>query len=361
MNNSYFINHKEYTQAELTTHAENQLIQSRLAEWERDLYSFIVQWFSETEFVQIYTSGSTGSPKEIKIAKERMLRSAKRTLQYFEVKPFENILLCLSVKYIAGMMMVVRAFAGSLNLITLPAQQFRLNNLKDSIDFASMVPLQMERLLNEHQNLDGMRKLLLGGTPVSPSLAKKLRASFKGQIWETYGMTETITHVAVRKINEEAQIFHGLPGIAFSMDDRECLVIADHLISDCPVLTNDRIELLSTTSFRLLGRFDNVINSGGIKIQPEEVERLFESFIEGRFCITSIADEMLGEIVVLVVEKGANANLIRKAVSAIDNIYQRPKKVVELEQIPLTSNGKIDYKAVKDKLSDDRCSRTLTI
>jgi len=346
MNNSYFFHHREYTKDGLLTYAENKLKQPNLQDWERDLFSFIVQWFSATDYISIHTSGSTGTPKEIRISKDRMVRSAERTLQYFNVKPFENILLCLPVKYIAGMMMVVRAFTGSLNLLTLPSNQLQLDSVKDSIGFASMVPLQMDRLLNERQNFDLITKLLLGGTPVSFNLTEKLKVSFKGLAWETYGMTETITHVAVRKIFDEVQVFHALPGISFSSDEHERLIISDPFIQDQPVYTNDRVELLSKISFRLLGRFDNVINSGGIKIQPEELERLLEPVIETKYCITSVPDEKFGEMVVLVVEKGGDLNQIREKLRNLEG-YKQPKKVIEIEKIPVTSNGKVDYKGVR--------------
>ncbi len=349
MNEKYLLNHKEYSQVGLITHAENQLKLLELADWERDLFSFVVQWFSATEFVSIYTSGSTGTPKEIRIPKISMRRSAKRTLQFFDVKPLENSLLCLPVKYVAGMMMVVRAFVGSLNLITLPAQHLQVSSVKDKIGFAAMVPLQIERLLDEHQNLEPISKLILGGTPVSQGLTEKIKTSFKGQVWETYGMTETVTHVAVRKIEDEAQVFQALPGISFSIDDRECLTITDPFIQDQPALTNDRVELLSETSFRLLGRLDNVINSGGIKIQPEELERLFERYIDGRFCITSMPHETFGQIVVLVAEEGADMDRIRQGINTLQS-YLRPKKILELDHIPVTRNGKIDVKAVKDSI-----------
>jgi O-succinylbenzoic acid--CoA ligase len=350
MNDSYFIDNKEYTKAGLLAYAENKLEMSGLPDWEHDLFSFIVQWFSSADYVLIYTSGSTGPPKEIRIPKTQMLRSAKRTLRYFDVKPFENILLCLPVKYIAGMMVVVRAFAGSGNLVTLSPQQLSLGSIKGKIGFASMVPLQVAKLLDEHRNLDNLEKLLLGGAPVSQNLAEKVKKSFRGQVWETYGMTETITHVAVRKIDEEPQVFHALPGVSFSVDDRECLIISDPFIRDQQVVTNDRVELLSNTSFRLLGRMDHVINSGGIKVQPEEIERLIGPNIDGRFCITSIPHETMGQMVVLVVEKGADLDKLRDGLAAIEN-YRRPKKIIELDLIPTSSNGKIDLKAVKDKVS----------
>lgn len=350
MNDKYILNHQTFTKDGILNFAADKLNQPELTEWEHDLYSFIQTWFSGSAYVSIYTSGSTGTPKEIKILKERMRLSAQRTLDYFEVEPLENILLCLPVKYIAGMMMVVRAFTGLLNLIAVSPNQLKIDRIEDTIGFASMVPLQIERLIDQHQPLDRIQKLLLGGTPVSENLSNKLKSSFKGQLWETYGMTETITHVAVRKLRDEAQVFHALPGITFSIDNRDCLMINDPLVQDLAVQTNDRVELLSATSFRLLGRVDYVINSGGIKIQPEVLERTLEPYMTVRFCITSIPDESLGEMLVLVVEKGVNPESIQRALTQIGS-YSRPRKIFELEKIPVTNNGKIDLKAVNIEIS----------
>ena len=350
MNSNYFVNHKKYSQAELLIYAQSKLKQRDLPDWERDLFSFIIAWFSGTETITILTSGSTGTPKKIEIPKSRMICSARRTLDYFDVKPFENILLCLPAKYIAGMMMIVRAFSGSLNLITISPQHLFLSDIEDKIGFASMVPLQVSKHLDESHNFDRLEKLLLGGAPVSQRLTEKVKSFFKGQVWETYGMTETITHVAVRRIEDEVQVFHALPGISFSVDERECLIISDPLIQEQPIITNDRVELRSGTSFRLIGRLDHVINSGGIKVQPEELERQLEPHIDHRFCITSMPHATLGQMVVLVVEEGADLEKIRSAIDTIDD-YRRPKKIIELKHIPTSANGKIDMKSISERIN----------
>lgn len=320
-----------------------------LPDWERDLYTFIQTWFSCDENISIYTSGSTGEPKEIKLTRKQMLRSAMRSLHFFDLKPSENILLCLPVKYIAGMMMVVRAFAGSLNLIATSPQNLMLGSRKEKLDLVALVPLQMENLLNGCQDLSSMSKVILGGAPLSSTLEQQIISSFKGQVWETYGMTETITHVAVRKIGSESQVFTALPNITFSKDDRECLVISDPFIHETPIVTNDRVRLISSDSFQLLGRLDNVINSGGIKIQPEDLERTLEPYIDKRFCITSLPNEKLGQMVVLVVEKGVPLEKLMDAINVLDQ-HHRPKKIVEIDEIPTNSNGKIDLQSVKEKI-----------
>jgi len=346
----YSINHITYSHPGLLDYSVRQLQRHDLQEWEKDLYIFILEWFSPGQYVSIYTSGSTGIPKEIRLSKEDMCKSAERSLVFFDIKPGENALLCLSVKYIAGMMMVVRAFTGRLNLVTVPPQHLQLTHPGD-FHFAALVPLQLEKLTEEPQYLDNIKKLVIGGALLSSSLAKKLNASFHGKAWETYGMTETITHVAVREVTGTTPplTFHALPGISFTIDERECLIIHDPLIHNRHIVTNDRIELLSSTSFRLLGRLDNVINSGGIKVQPEELENILSPYIQGKFCISSVPDDKLGNLVVLVVEKGTSLATLQEILDTIDP-YHRPKKIIELAEFPLTSNGKTDQAVLKEKI-----------
>ena len=346
MDDKFIINDLEYSSSELSNFAEKKIRSSSTPEWEKELYYFIIQWFSPNEYVSIFTSGSTGTPKEIKLLKTDMIKSANRSNTFFELKQLDNALLCLSVKYIAGMMMVVRAFCGKLNLITIPPQQ--LEEIKKPLVFAAMVPLQIDKLLAQSNLLNTIAKIIIGGTPMNDSLTKKLLRVYKGMAWETYGMTETITHVAVKEIkkNENNNIFNALPGISFSQDNRNCLVINDKLIQPKLLITNDHIELLSQTSFRLLGRYDNVINTGGIKVQPEELEEKLHPYIKGKFCITSMPDDKLGEIVLLIIEKEAIKSNLEKGLATISH-YQKPKQIIEIDKIPLLNNGKIDRIALK--------------
>ena len=346
MDNKFIINDQEYSSSELSNFAEKRISSSSTPEWEKDLYHFIIQWFSPVEYISIFTSGSTGTPKEIKLLKTDMIKSANRSNTFFELKQRDNALLCLSVKYIAGMMMVVRAFCGKLNLISIPPHQ--LEEINKLIDFAAMVPLQIEKLLAQPTLLNKIAKIIIGGAPLNETLTKRLLRKYKGTAWETYGMTETITHVAIKEIKKikNNNIFYALPGINFAQDNRNCLIIKDELIQPKPLITNDHIQLVSKTSFRLLGRYDNVINTGGIKVQPEELEAKLHAYINGKFCITSMPDNKLGEIVLLIIEKGAEIINIENGLSAITN-YQKPKRIIELDKIPLLNNGKIDRIALK--------------
>jgi O-succinylbenzoic acid--CoA ligase len=351
MNDRYIINNREYSKNELTTFVEFQLNQKKIADWERNFFEFILSWVSTDESIIIRTSGSTGYPKEIQFSKMQLIRSAERTLDYFKLKQGQNILLCLPVQYIAGMMMIVRAFVGNLNLITTSPKNLKIQNIIETIDFTAMVPLQIQKLLEENQDFNKIKKIIIGGTQLSSEIAKKFKKYFKGKAWETYGMTETITHVAVKEldIHSQSQPFQALPGITFSTDSRECLIIKDTLLHDAPIITNDRVDLISNSCFHLIGRLDYVINSGGIKVQPEEIETLLAQHIKGKFCISAFADEHFGEIVVLVLEKGSASEKLKIKIQAIPSYY-RPKKLVELGKMPLTRTGKIDRLKIKSLL-----------
>ncbi len=345
MTETFIINHKEFTKPELIVYAEEQVSRNDIPEWRKDLYAFIKIWLSDVETISINTSGSTGQAKKILFTKLQMIRSAQRTLKYFDIKPFNKALLCLSVNYIAGVMMVVRAFTGKLNLIISPSDDI---NISETIHFAAMVPLQVEKLLNSNAILCNYKKIIIGGTAISSQLSEKIIKEFNGKVWETYAMTETLTHVAVKEIvaNSFNHPFQALPGVTFSKDVRDCLVIHDPMIQSESLITNDRIELLTETSFHLLGRADNVINSGGIKIQPEEIERVLMPYISGKYCISSISDNIFGEIVVLVVEKRANSNQLLDTINKIEK-FHRPKRIIEIADIPVNANGKIDRMKVK--------------
>ena len=348
MDKLYTLNGIHYSKTDLLNYANSKLADSNISEWEHDLYSFIIEWFSKSSFITISTSGSTGKPKPIELSKPDLYLSALRTISYFSLAKGNSLLLCLSVKYIAGMMMVVRAFVGEMNLVCVSPQSIENNDFNNSpIDFVALVPLQLEQLLKTGNQIINFKKIIIGGAALSKSLSEKLLSSYTGMAYETYGMTETITHVAVCKVeNNNKKIFRAIPHITFSVDERECLIIYD-LIYNRTFVTNDRVELLSTTEFVLLGRVDNVINSGGIKIQPEEIETILAPFISGKYVVSSIADTSLGNKLVLIVEKGQNTELIKNNIFALLPTYKQPKSIIELNNIPLTSSGKIDFIQLK--------------
>ena len=301
---------------------------------------FLEEWLSFDSTVTVKTSGSTGVPKEIQLDKQKMVNSALATGGYFKAGVGTRALLCLSSDYIAGKMMLVRAMVLGWDIHVVAPQKDALTEYDNPYDFVAMVPLQLQHSID---SLDKVKRLIVGGGAISRELEQQLQNK-KTEVFATYGMTETITHVAVRRINGFAKtnVFSALPNVKFSTDARGCLVIDAPKVSDSTVVTNDLVKLHSPISFEWLGRFDNVINSGGVKIKPETVEAKLSVYIKVPFIITSEEDSELGERVILVLERSGNDSPpdYSEAFSVLD-AYERPKKVYSVSQFPYTETGKI--------------------
>ena len=316
--------------------------------------AFLEEWFDEKEYVLAKTSGSTGVPKEIKIKKEQMLNSASATGTYFELGPGTKALLCMSSDFIAGKMMWVRALFLGWELTVVPVSSAPLKNTKVNFDFAAMVPLQLSNSLEE---LDRVKTLIVGGGVVSKELAIKIQ-DLKTEIYATYGMTETVTHIAIKKLNktdqEEGELYHALPSVTLSLDKRGCMIIDAPKIADDKVVTNDLIRLVSETSFEWLGRYDSIINSGGIKLISEQIENKISKVIESNFFVSGIPDSSLGEKVVLVIEgknekKLKNSDIKGFLSNAELDTYQFPKEIYFVDKFITTETGKIKRAAILKK------------
>jgi hypothetical protein len=302
----------------------------------KDVNQFISEWYSSDDEMIVQTSGSTGKPKSISVKKKWMRNSAQLTGKTFSLKEGDTALLCMPMKYIAGKMMVVRALELGLDLKVVEPSSNPLNGIKEIIDFSAMVPFQLENSLNQ---LNKIKTLIIGGGQVSPKLVEKLQIE-STQVYETYGMTETLTHVAIKPLNGPniSDLFRALDGIHFEKDDRGCLVIHASALNSVPIVTNDLIELIDENSFRWLGRFDNVINSGGIKIIPEVVEtKLTEVIPSRRFIIAGLPDDSLGQTVVLIVE----GDEIDIPIEFLDK-YEKPKTIHFISEFIETESGKIN-------------------
>ncbi len=319
---------------------------------------FLEEWNNDLPYVNVQTSGSTGTPKILQVSKEMMRRSARKTLQYFDLKPGDTALLCLSADYIAGKMMIVRALEGNLRLITVEPSSTPLRDFTGEVDFAAMVPAQVFEELKTGGSLNRVRKLLIGGMALSPALEEALQQC-TCEACESYGMTETVSHIALRRLNGSSRQagFAPLQGVSVSLDERDCLVI------DCPDLlensltTNDVAEILPSGQFRILGRVDNVINSGGIKIQPEETERKIASFFSSPFAISSVSDEKFGEKIVLV----AGENISKTKLNEINNCLNKSEKLhhaFHLPELPQTATHKIDRRQLKNILEQKQYKKT---
>jgi O-succinylbenzoic acid--CoA ligase len=302
-------------------------------DFEKPVGDFLLDWFDSKPFIEMQTSGTTGAPKIISVSKQAMVESALATGDFFGLQPGNKALQCLPVKYVAGKMMLVRAMILGLDLEFVAPSSHPLELLEMDFDFVAMVPLQAQNSLTE---LKRVKKMIVGGAAVSKNLEKQL-LKLPTQVFETYGMTETITHIAARKLGEKA--FTVLPGVTISYDDRNCLVIHAPRISDEVIVTNDIVELVNENQFIFIGRMDNVINSGGIKLIPEQIEEKLSQSMTHRFFIASKPDPELGEKVILVVE-GETYDLGSDIYKDLDK-YEKPKEVLFIPKFKETGSGKI--------------------
>lgn len=314
-----------------------------------DIARFFNQWFDENDFVEVQTSGSTGEPKSIRLQKVNMINSALATGSYFNLSEKTKALLCMSPNYIAGKMMLVRAMVLGWKLDIISEESAPLKRSKKTYDFAAMVPLQLHSSLAD---IDKVKLLIVGGGPVSVELYDKIQ-SVETKIYATYGMTETISHVAAKKLNHHSDNFkdstyayEALPNVRFSSDDRNCLVIEAWSVADDKITTNDMVELISEKSFTWLGRYDNIINSGGIKLIPEQIEDKLAVILNDPFFVTGKSDPVLGEQLILIVEsrdiksESEIARLIKKL--PMLGRFERPKQILFLEKFVRTVTGKIN-------------------
>ncbi len=347
------LNERFFLPNELEEFCRDEIFRNKSPEWELDVYRFILDFLSDTEFILQQTSGSTGTPKTIQLSKQAILKSAENTIEFFNLRKNQTAVLCLPVKYIAGKMMIVRAFLAEMNLILIePASLPDFSNL-GKIDFCAMVPMQAAKLMELNKWPD-IKTLILGGAETNPELTDKLQA-VETTVFETYGMAETCSHVALKQINGKFphSVFTALPGISLSTDERDCLVIDAPFLPE-KILTSDRVEMVAQNQFKWLGRIDNMINSGGIKIQPEILEKKIESILQLMCAVIAVPDDLLGQKLVLVVESEIEMNpekIIQKLSTEIDR-KSLPKTVFFLPELPRNSSFKIDRLKLKNLISD---------
>ena len=313
------------------------LLGTHIPEWEKAIYSFLVEWWNSKSFVSVKTSGSTGTPKIIKVAKNRMKASAQMTGEYFGFEENQSVLLCLPANFIAGKMMLVRAITWRLKIDAVePKLQLSIPN-KDYY-FAAMTPPQIERSL---KSVNKIEKILLGGAPVSITLESQL-GPLKPSFFVSYGMTETLSHVAIRNIQEdEPNTYLGLSNVSFTHHKENQLVIhAPNLLAE-PLPTTDCVELISKNKFRWLGRADFVINSGGLKISPEEIEGQISSIIKKPFFIHGKEGSKWGQVPVLIIETSPfDPSELLEEIQMHTSKNKAPKEVYFLDKFVLTQNGK---------------------
>ena len=345
---SLLLNEQYYQEIQLIALCKTKLNNTHLSIWEKNLFLFIQQWLDDSPSLLLQTSGSTGKPKSIKVCKQAMRHSARMTGEYFQLKPQQTLLLCLPTTHIAGQMMVVRAFVLGLNLITIQPHDISLPNR--AIDFAAMLPLQLYQLLfsgsAKQVNLESIKTLLIGGASVSSKILNKLQ-QLNINAYQSYAMTETLSHIAIRQLSPQYQKFYTvLDGVQIKQDARNCLLIDAPCLRVHQLVTNDVVKLQSKTQFALLGRFDNVINSGGIKFNPEQLEAKLEAvFPSQRFFISSLDDDRLGQKLILLIE-GRPLTLLalkerQKQINQMLTQYQQPKAIYFVDKFIETQTGKI--------------------
>jgi O-succinylbenzoic acid--CoA ligase len=312
------------------------------ADFQKALGDFLIDWFDDKTYIEMNTSGTTGAPKLIRVEKEAMVSSALSTGDFFDLNPGNKVLHCLPVDYVAGKMMFVRSFILGLDMDFVEPNSHPLEYNDVKYDFAAMVPLQAKNSLDKLKNI---KKIIIGGVKIHKSLEQEL-VKLPNEIYETYGMTETITHIAAKRVGERA--FTVLPNVTVSSNENNCLVVHAKKINPEPIVTNDIVEIVSDTQFVWLGRFDNVINSGGIKLIPEKIEEKLSTHIPRRYFVYGQADDVLGEKVVLYVE-GEPIAIDEEVFSVLDK-YEKPKNIVFIPKFTVAATGKIVRKESIDSL-----------
>jgi O-succinylbenzoic acid--CoA ligase len=317
--------------------------------------AFCEQWRNERAVFIINTSGSTGIPKPIEITRTQMEASASMTAQALSLQAGDNALVCLNTEYIAGKMMLVRGMVNQLNLYITEPSSNPLLKLPDElqIDFMAAVPLQMETMIDNGgtDRLNGMKAIIVGGAPISLTLSKKI-GQLTCPVYATYGMTETVSHIALKRLNgaDTSDYFSVVGDMKIGVDERGCLTINSILTNHQAIITNDIIKVIDKQTFEWLGRADNVINSGGLKIHPEQLEDqvreiLAEQGIDSNLIIAGVPDTTLGEKVVLILEtEDLSEEYLKSLIDILKEglpAHQAPKKIYTLKGFEYTETGKV--------------------
>lgn len=344
MNKKYYISGEEFTREELVCFLKEKQVDKSIPKWKTDVYDFMMEWLSDNDYVVAHTSGTTGKPKFINLPKKLMKKSALSTVSFLGLMSGDSALLCLSVDYIAGKMMVVRAMECGLNLVMCEPSIEALAALTEKIDFAAMVPYQVSQAMDKFPDIfSNIDSLIIGGASVSSNLLRDIQ-HINTKCFSTYGMTETMSHIALMSLNcPKDKEYRCLPGIDISIDERCCLVITSW--GGETIVTNDIVDIVGVNRFIWKGRYDNVVNSGGVKLIPEILEAKVSGLLEDRYVFSSVHDNKLGEKLILVIESepysedkltALNQRLNKKL-----GKYEIPKQIVFIEKFKETTSGKI--------------------
>ena len=334
--------------------------------YEAEALAFCRSWLTGQEQFILHTSGSTGTPKPITLSRAQMQASARLTGQTLGLLPGDTALVCLNIRYVAGIMMLVRGLELDLPMTLIEPEANPLTNFTpaaNSFAFTALVPLQLQTILSTGTEsqlamLNAMKAILVGGAATSPALEQALQV-ITAPVYATYGMTETVSHIALRRLNgpDRSEWFTALGGVDLGVDARGCLHITSAATNGERIQTNDVVDLPDPMHFRLLGRADRVINSGGVKIQPEQVEQLIQQVLAQwlagalpRLFVAGLPDEKLGQRVVVVCEQVSltDAQWIATQATIREMLgpYAVPKEWLTVPQFAETPTGKVDQRAI---------------
>ncbi|MBX2902732.1 MAG: AMP-binding protein [Chitinophagales bacterium] len=340
------------TPAQIIEEAKAKLAQDNLSNWERDIWTFTEAFLNPgNQSFTVFTSGSTGKPKLIKHSRFQLEQSARATISFFSLEKAQQVLLAIPAAKIGGRMMIVRSILAQLDMSCVPLSSKPLNGvtINNTFDFAPFTPMQLSNCLSDaatKKKVEKIRTILLGGGEVSNVLLQQVQR-LPIALFHSYGMTETASHIALRALNgaDASSCYKTLPGITVSANEHQCLQISAPHFFKGKLTTNDVAVIHSDTSFEWIGRSDNVINSGGIKIQPETVEKQLFSLLPYRFFIAGVSDAVLGKRVVLVIESSKCSSKEVKQLASIFNThltkFEQPKSIVLVHKFRETETGKI--------------------
>lgn len=341
---------------------------SSISEYDKKVIQLVEKWQSQQEYFEIFTSGSTGQPKKIKLERNLIIESIKLTQKAFTLEPDDTLFCCLNAEYIAGMMMIFRALYLKTEILIIEPSSYPFENesirnfLTNKSIFYAFVPLQMQTLLeseNDLHLLNAAKAIIVGGAAVNQAITQKLQ-QISSPVYATYGMTETITHIAIQKLNGENQngYFEALENVKLAVDENNCLKINAPTTKNEWIVTNDVVEIADSNKFKLIGRKDNIINSGGVKIQLEKVEAIIEEILVKeqlslkRFFCWGVADEKLGQKLVIFAERNKTvleSDILQKSLlfkqmqaSSLLSKFEKPKDLIWLDKFKETSTAKID-------------------
>ncbi|MDA0194340.1 MAG: AMP-binding protein [Bacteroidetes bacterium] len=332
---------------------------NQFSDYDQQVLQYLLSWVNDQQVFSLITSGSTGKPKHLKLSKDSITKSANRTIRYFNLSEEDKALICIDIKYIGGMMMLFRCMLSGMDIIVTSPTDDPLGGISDEMrpTFLAIVPLQLQNILNRSasKKLSNLKAVIVGGGPISDGLRQQCLNS-KLPIYHTFGMTETVSHIALCKLDSTENNYELLPGIKIKCDDQKRLMIMSDMMVNQWITTNDVVEIVDDTRFKWLGRLDNVINSGGIKIHPEMVEPiishyLFRTGLQGRSFLSGVPDLKYGKRAVLMYEGRLDADQKADLVGKLKILlprYQYPREVWCIQKFLETETGKIKRQETMD-------------